>query len=153
MKTLLLTALKRAANINGEPVTQLKTAFGGGKTHSMLALYHLFKSKNIETHKTVKELLSELHLTRIPDANICVLVGTDIDSAKARVIDGTKIKTNTLWGYMAYQLGEEAGYSIIKEADQKSVAPGEDSLSKTIQSVLVLHHPNRRIGCIHQKYL
>jgi len=124
MKTLLLTALKRAANINGEPVTQLKTAFGWVAKHTQCLLCIIYsRARNIETHKTVKELLSELHLTRIPDANICVLVGTDIDSAKARVIDGTKIKTNTLWGYMAYQLGEEAGYSIIKEADQKSVAP------------------------------
>ncbi len=130
MKTLLTTALNRAANINGEPVTQLKTAFGGGKTHSMLALYHLFKGKNVETHKTVKEILKEVSLTKIPKVNICVLVGTDIDSAKARVIDGTAIKTNTLWGYMAYQLGGAVGYSIVKEADEKSVAPGEDSLLK-----------------------
>jgi len=130
IRILLTTALKRAANINGEPVTQLKTAFGGGKTHSMLALYHLFIGKNMESHKTVKELLKEVELTKIPKANVAVLVGTDIDSAKPRVIAGTKIKTNTLWGYMAYQLGGEEGYAIIKEADQKSVAPGEDSLLK-----------------------
>jgi predicted AAA+ superfamily ATPase len=130
MKTLLLTALRRAANINGEPVTQLKTAFGGGKTHSMLALYHLFNGKNIDSHKTIKELLREVHLNRIPKANVCVLVGTDIDSAKPRYLEGTNIKTNTLWGYMAYQLGGEDGYSLVKEADQKSVAPGEDSLLK-----------------------
>jgi len=130
MKILLTTALKRAANINGEPVTQLKTAFGGGKTHSMLALYHLFMGKNMEAHKIVKDLLKEVELTKIPKANVCVLVGTDIDSAIPRIIAGTKIKTNTLWGYMAYQLGGEEGYSIIKESDQKSVAPGEDSLLK-----------------------
>lgn len=130
MKILLSTALKRAANINGEPVTQLKTAFGGGKTHSMLALYHLFSGKNMETHKTVKDLLKEVGLSKIPKANVCVLVGTDIDSAKSRIIDGTEIKTNTLWGYMAYQLGGEDGYEIVKEADMKSVAPGEDSLLK-----------------------
>lgn len=130
MKILLTSALNRASNINGEPVTQLKTAFGGGKTHSMLALYHLFKSNNIENHKTVKDLLKEVRLTKIPKANICVLVGTDIDSAKARVIEGTKTKTNTLWGYMAYQLGGDVGYSIIREADQRSVSPGEDSLLK-----------------------
>ncbi len=102
MRTLLVASLKRAANVNGEPVTQLKTAFDGGKTHSMLALYHLFKGKNIESHKTVKELLREVSLSKVPKGNICVLVGTDIDSAKPRVIDGTHIKTNTLWGYMAF---------------------------------------------------
>ena len=130
MKTLLLSALNRATNRNGEPVTQLKTAFGGGKTHSMLALYHLFTGKHMENHKTVRAILNDLQLPTIPKVNVCVLVGTDIDSAKARIIPGTSIRTNTLWGFMAYQLGGEDGYSIIKEADQKSVAPGEDSLLK-----------------------
>jgi len=45
MKLLLVSTLKRACRVNGEPVIQLKTAFGGGKTHTMLAIYHMFKSK------------------------------------------------------------------------------------------------------------
>ena len=64
----------------------------------MLALYHLFNGKNIDSHKTIKELLREAHLNKIPKANVCVLVGTDIDSAKPRNIEGTNIKTNTLLG-------------------------------------------------------
>ena len=45
MKGLLLQAVKRVSGQDGEPVIQLKTAFGGGKTHSMLALYHMLRAK------------------------------------------------------------------------------------------------------------
>src|SRR5512138_2019654 len=41
MRLLLVTAVRRVAGAGGEPVVQLKTAFGGGKTHTMLALFHL----------------------------------------------------------------------------------------------------------------
>ena len=42
LKGLLATAVRRLAGRGGDPVVQLQTNFGGGKTHSMLALYHLF---------------------------------------------------------------------------------------------------------------
>src|SRR6202008_255019 len=42
LKELLVGAVRRLAGQNGDPVVQLQTNFGGGKTHSMLALYHLF---------------------------------------------------------------------------------------------------------------
>jgi hypothetical protein len=42
LKRLLVGAVERLAGGRGDPVVQLQTNFGGGKTHSMLALYHLF---------------------------------------------------------------------------------------------------------------
>lgn len=42
LRRLLLNALRRLSGEGGDPVVELHTAFGGGKTHSMLALYHLF---------------------------------------------------------------------------------------------------------------
>jgi len=126
MKLLLASALKRACNINGEPVIQLKTAFGGGKTHTMLALYHLFKDDKIQNHETVKEILEFADVKEIPKVAIAVLVGTAIDPTKPKSVGGNKIKT--LWGYMAYQLGKQDAYDLVKDADQKGVAPGSDTL-------------------------
>src|SRR3989338_9932853 len=74
MKLLLASSLRRACQIDGEPVIQLKTAFGGGKTHTMLALYHLFTDKKVQKHPTVKILLDFVRIKEIPDANIAVLV-------------------------------------------------------------------------------
>ena len=42
LKDLLIGAMRRLAGDGGDPVVELQTNFGGGKTHSMLALYHLF---------------------------------------------------------------------------------------------------------------
>src|SRR5712692_3945763 len=42
LNQLLIGAVLRLAGQAGDPVVQLQTNFGGGKTHSMLALYHLF---------------------------------------------------------------------------------------------------------------
>ena len=39
---LLTLAVKRVSGQGGQPVINCQTNFGGGKTHSMLALYHLF---------------------------------------------------------------------------------------------------------------
>ena len=45
MRLLLIQVAQRLNGIGGEPVIQLQTAFGGGKTHTMLAVYHLAKRK------------------------------------------------------------------------------------------------------------
>ena len=42
LKGLLVGAIRRLAGRGGDPVVQLQTNVGGGKTHSMLALFHLF---------------------------------------------------------------------------------------------------------------
>ena len=41
MRMLLDSVVKRLSGKGGDPVIQLQTAFGGGKTHTMLAVYHL----------------------------------------------------------------------------------------------------------------
>ena len=69
MKLLLASSLKRSCNINGEPVIQLKTAFGGGKTHTMLALYHIFNDKSIEKHEVVRSVLDFVQIEKIRVGN------------------------------------------------------------------------------------
>ena len=128
MKLLLASSLRRAGNINGDPVIELKTAFGGGKTHSMLAIYHLYKNQNkIKDHTLIKEVLSFVGIKEIPKASVAVLVGTALDPAKPRLVSDVG-KINTLWGEMAYQLGGKEAFNFIKESDQKSVAPGSNTL-------------------------
>ncbi|MCD8011085.1 MAG: DUF499 domain-containing protein [Lachnospiraceae bacterium] len=134
MKGLLVQALKRVTGQDGEPVIQLKTAFGGGKTHSMLALYHLLRGK-VPASKLagVQPVLDEAGVTEPVKANVAVLVGTALNPAKIRrPQDMPGITINTLWGEMAYQLAKSAGrpelYNYVKEADKKGVAPGHEAL-------------------------
>ena len=45
MRLLLDSVVKRLSGKGGDPVIQLQTAFGGGKTHTMLAVYHMAKGE------------------------------------------------------------------------------------------------------------
>ena len=134
MKGLLVQALKRISGKDGEPVIQLKTAFGGGKTHSMLALYHLLRGK-VSASKLagVQPVLDEVGITEPVKVNVAVLVGTAVDPSKSRrPQDMPGITINTLWGEMAAQLAKSAGhpelYDYVKEADKKGVSPGHEAL-------------------------
>ncbi|WP_316571341.1 DUF499 domain-containing protein [Neobacillus sp. YIM B06451] len=130
MRHLIINVLKRLNGNGGNPVVQLQTSFGGGKTHTMLALYHLI-SGNVQPYDVpgIDEVLQEVEISKLPKANRAVLVGTQLSVDKPRVKpDGTKV--NTMWGEMAYQLGGIEGYNIVSEADKKGVAPGSDDIKE-----------------------
>ncbi len=110
LKDLLTGAMLRLTEQGADPLVELKTNFGGGKTHSMLALYHLFSGESAEKLPGVDAIAKELGVTAVPKANRAVLVGTDLGPAEKRTKPGG-IETRTLWGEMAWQLGGAEGAS------------------------------------------
>jgi len=135
MAGLLIQSLQRIAGNGGEPVIQLKTAFGGGKTHSMLALYHMVRgSTPIEYIPNLKPVLERAGLTELPRANVAVLVGTALDPTRKKNPSNLPGYTvSTIWGEMAYQLVVSAGKpelyaKYIRESDRKGVSPGSENL-------------------------
>lgn len=131
---LLEQTLRRVCGKDGEPVIQLKTAFGGGKTHSMLALYHMMRGQvSLEKIPNVKTILERAGVTTLPKTNVAVLVGTALDPTKTKRPNNMPgITINTLWGEMAAQLAGSVGnlklYDYVKEADRKGVSPGSEAL-------------------------
>ena len=128
---LLENAAKRLSNEGGDPVVELQTNFGGGKTHSMLALYHLVGGKPVGDLPGLDQLLSEQNLTIPEKVSRAVLVGTaigpsDIQERKKKY--GRKISTT--WGEMAFQLGGEKVFKLIEEQDSKGIAPGSEQLEE-----------------------
>ena len=125
MAGLLMQALRRIGGRDGEPVIQLKTAFGGGKTHSMLALYHMLRGTvPLSKISAVQPVLTRAGLSTLPKANVAVLVGTAIDPTRVqRPPHMPGIMIHTLWGEMAAQLAASAGnpklYDYVKEADKR----------------------------------
>lgn len=134
MTGLLEQALRRVGGGDGDPVIQLKTAFGGGKTHSMLALYHMMRGRiAVDKLPNVKPVLERVGMTDLPKANVAVLVGTALDPTRSkRPPNMPGITINTLWGEMAAQIAAAAGqpdlYRYVKEADKKGVSPGSEVL-------------------------
>lgn len=126
LRHLLLEGLKRVSGNGGDPIVELQTNFGGGKTHSMLALYHLLAGGGGEL-AGVEPLLQEVGLERAPEVRRAVLVGTAWGPAQPRKKAGGVI-VNTLWGELAWQLGGAEGYSMIEPSDKAGVSPGKDDL-------------------------
>lgn len=138
MSGLLVKSLQRIAGKGGEPVIQLKTAFGGGKTHSMLALYHLVKGgASVDKIPSLKLILEKAGLDTLPKANVAVLVGTALDpNKKKNPANLPGYTVNTIWGEMAYQLVTSVGrpdlYAMIREADRHGVSPGSETLKNLL---------------------
>lgn len=132
LRYLLTTALQRLSNQGGDPIVELQTNFGGGKTHAMLALYHLFSGVSPASLNGVASLLDEAGLDGVPKTNRAVLVGTALTPGQPEFhVDG--IQTHTLWGEMAWQLGEAAGsaaaaYEMVAATDKQGVSPGSNIL-------------------------
>lgn len=128
---LLVTGIKRLTAQGGDPVVQLQTSFGGGKTHSMLALYHLANGQlKLSDIPGGERIAAQINHTDLPDANIAVLVGTALDVAKPRQYPDATV--HTLWGELAYQLGGAAAYHLVEDADRSGVSPGSNTLRELL---------------------
>ena len=124
LKNLLSNGAKRIAGVGGDPVVQLQTNFGGGKTHSMLALYHLFSGANTTELLGVDEVMKDAGVKGPLNAKRVVLVGNKISPGNPSVkSDGTTV--NTLWGELAWQLGGKKAYEKIRNDDERATNPGD----------------------------
>lgn len=127
LKTLLTLAVKRmGGDLNAAPVINLQTTFGGGKTHSMLAVWHLFGGRQLTDYpQGVQSLLGDLDTTvmKRPIKRVAI-VGNELSPGQAWVkkSDGTVI--HTVWGELAWQLGGAEGYAMVADADQTGTNPG-----------------------------
>lgn len=134
LRGLLLNAIKRLSGQGGHPVIELQTNFGGGKTHSMLALYHLVSGVQAGNLAGIDVLMTEAGVSKLPKAERAVLVGTALSPGQPqKTEDGISLRT--LWGRLAYQLGGKAAFELIRESDEHGTAPGSDDLVKLFQSV------------------
>jgi predicted AAA+ superfamily ATPase len=126
LRRLLSQAVERVAGVGGDPVVDLQTSFGGGKTHSMIALYHLLAGTPLkEFPQEVQDLVAATGVAGLPAVRRVVLVGTKIAPGQpSQKPDGTEVRT--LWGELAWQLGGQEGYELIAEADRTSTSPGDE---------------------------
>ena len=124
LKGLLVGAIHRLAGRGGDPVVQLQTNFGGGKTHSMLALYHLFSGTAPGELAGIDTVLQEAQATELGTARRVVLVGNKISPGNpVTKTDGTVVRT--LWGELAWQLGGKKAFARIAADDEKATNPGD----------------------------
>lgn len=139
MRLLLDSVVKRLAGRGGDPVIQLQTAFGGGKTHTMLAVYHLASGKGLPSDLPgLPAILDAAGVTELPRARIAVLDG--IKSSPNQPVTRGKQTVCTLWGDLAWQLGGEEGFAMVAEADASGTSPGKAVLQalKAVPTAVLL---------------
>ena len=123
LRRLLAEVMGAIAGGAGDRVIQLRTPFGGGKTHGLLALYHLMRDREA----------IDPAVEGIPNpgsGKVVVLSGVDLDPITPREVDGVRL--HTLWGELAYRLGGRSAYETIRQHDEEGAAPGGDTLRALI---------------------
>ena len=127
--------LRRLAGetINTSPVMTLVTQFGGGKTHTLTALFHIATAgKKVGKLAGVSGLLEEAGLSEAPQAKVAVFVGNAWDPREG---------CETPWIDLARQLAGDKGVAELGQ-DAKTTPPGTESLGRVFAAadapVLVL---------------
>jgi predicted AAA+ superfamily ATPase len=117
----------------------LNTRSGGGKTHGLIASYHLAEDPT-SIRKLNRHLIDaasgvgESYLEAVENGlsvETAVFVGDHVDGQPARSAgpDSGAPKTQTMWGELAYQLYGIDGYEYIQEYDQSQNAPSRSTLN------------------------
>lgn len=116
---LLRQVQKKLTDGTGSAVVQIQTPFGGGKTHSLVAIYHYLRHG-----KQVQELLPQD--VKPLDARVSVTAGNHLNPLEGITTDG--VTRYTFWGELAYQLGGKAGYEQLRANDESRISPGKADL-------------------------
>jgi hypothetical protein len=131
MGRLLTQVAQRLNGKGGEPVIQLQTAFGGGKTHTLLAVYHLASRQcPLGDLVGIPALLDKTGLMDVPSAQIAVLDGAA--HSPGQPWKHGKQTIRTLWGELAWQLGKADGFALVQESDANGTSPGKDVLCELL---------------------
>ncbi|NCC04604.1 MAG: ATP-binding protein [Proteobacteria bacterium] len=128
LRNLLLNVCHRLSG-SAEQVAsifRLDTNYGGGKTHSLIALAHA--ARGMSGVPNVGEFINPA-LLPTAGVRIAAFDGENADPANGRPLaDG--LRAYTPWGEIAYALGEHAGYELIRKSDETGVAPGSETIKE-----------------------
>ena len=131
LRRVLISTIARLSGKGGDPVIGLQTNFGGGKTHTMLALYHLAGAaeagfKPEELHG-MAPLFEEAGVATLGHVNRAVFVGTHKGVAETMHAEGERA-IRTVWGYLAWRLGGWEAVETIAASEEAGTNPGSERL-------------------------
>ncbi|TWI60270.1 hypothetical protein IQ16_07768 [Bradyrhizobium huanghuaihaiense] len=127
LRRVLTSGVQRLSGTGGDPVIGLQTSFGGGKTHTMLAIYHLAhhlsEGGDASRLAGVAEIVEKTGARKLPKPKIAVFVGSaDGPDVSLKIDKGPKV--HTVWGYIAWRLAGEKGLALVAEAEAARTSPG-----------------------------
>jgi hypothetical protein len=128
LKALLESVCRRLSGTGGElnSVIRLDTQYGGGKTHSLIALYHAVKGMSgvAKPEEFVKPALLPKGKVRV-----AALDGENADPANGLELE-PGLRAHSIWGEMAYRLAGRTGFERVRKSDEKHTAPGAETIAQ-----------------------
>lgn len=128
LKSLLNDVLSRLEGGAGGRVLKLITPFGGGKSHTLASLFHAGVNR-----KAMDAIPEGKDLPSPGKARVAVFDGQFFDAIKGKEMSGTGAYARTMWGWIAWRLGGNEGYELLRDQDQARVAPGDDEVLKLFE--------------------
>ena len=132
LKSLVRDVLRRLSGQGGNPVITVQVAYGGGKTHALIALLHLAEQgSKFQTHPTVQEFMGFSGLDTLPQTRVALLPFDKFDVINGLLVVGPDAKQHrvkTPWGALAYQLAGDEGLAIVAEHEANYINPAEQTL-------------------------
>lgn len=132
MHDLLVSVARRLTGRGGDPVIQLQTNFGGGKTHTLLAVYHMARQDvALRRMDGISALLDDAGVRELPKARVAVIDGSNLSPNQPIKRDGLDICT--LWGVLAHSLLGRDGYEMVSASDCGGTSPGKEIIIDLLQ--------------------
>jgi predicted AAA+ superfamily ATPase len=125
---------------SGKKILVLNALYGGGKTHTLLTVYHALKSphmllKATPENEDVKARINRFveEVSKLGKSDMVIFDGYFSELAPSPIssLDVKAYRVRTLWGYIAHTLGS---YSILREYDERQIAPEADKLLKILEN-------------------
>ncbi len=137
MKLLVRQVARRLSDLpDGKPVIRMQVAYGGGKTHTLIALLHLAEQgAKLHNHPTVGTFLTFADVSQLPRARVALLPFDKFNFQEGLTVydaEGNSRTAYTPWGILAFQLGGAPGYAMVNDNPQEYSAPGEDRLAELL---------------------
>ena len=138
LKTLVRDVFQRLSGRGGKPVIRVQVAYGGGKTHALIALLHLAEGGDkLKTHSTVQEFMRFSGLDALPQARVALLPFDKFDVKAGLSVegpDGTRQQVKTPWGALAYQLAGDEGLAKVAAHEAGYITPAEPLLVELLKA-------------------
>ena len=138
LKKLVRDVLQRLSGRGGTPVINVQVAYGGGKTHALIALLHLVEhGTELQTHPTVQEFMGFSGLNALPQARVAILPFDKFDVKNGLSVispNGSQRQVKTPWGALAYQLAGDEGLAKVADHEADYVTPAQPLLAELLKA-------------------
>ena len=116
-------------------VISLQTGFGGGKTHSLISVYHIVNEAPVFRNLSVAaQVLEPRDMPQFNDAKVAVFTNNTVSVTDGHRIPEEGLTTHTLWGELAFQLGGIEAYERLRNADEQMIAPTAGDIKPIIEA-------------------